>query len=378
MRKVLFGSVMSFGLLGASIAHAETPILNSAGIIVGTITSLGQDLNGDEMWQITNQTVSEFSIFMEYQTGSITKLVPVNGVIFANQGTIVDLTAALSSGAPDFNIIGLKTEIIIPEKNVMPNFEYKLEDGYSTFEEEIIRASQAFDAVQQNDISDNSDAITNNKIEIENNSNIIFDNSNIIFDNSDVITENKTAIESNDSDIESNHSDITVNKTAIEGNDSDISDNSDAITDNKTAIEGNDSDIADNKTAIESNDTDISDNSDAIEGNDTDISDLEILLTTTSNSLDTSNDMIEQNTQGIASNSVKIGNNAQAIADAMAFGMVQQDVNYEGLQLSIGSASYDGYSGFAIVGGAKVSNDVFINFGATASGNFAGSANFKF
>ncbi|MDA9302310.1 hypothetical protein N9Q15_03990, partial [Amylibacter sp.] len=100
--------------------------------------------------------------------------------------------------------------------------------------------------------------------------------------------------------------------------------------------------------------------------------------TTTSNELDTSNDMIEQNTQGIASNSVKIGNNAQAIADAMAFGMVQQDVNYEGLQLSIGSASYDGYSGFAIVGGAKVSNDVFINFGATASGNFAGSANFKF
>ena len=44
MRKVLFGSVISFGLLGASIAHAETPattLYDANNEIIGSINSLG-------------------------------------------------------------------------------------------------------------------------------------------------------------------------------------------------------------------------------------------------------------------------------------------------------------------------------------------------
>ena len=72
-----------------------------------------------------------------------------------------------------------------------------------------------------------------------------------------------------------------------------------------------------------------------------------------------------------------IGTNAQGIADGMAFSMIQQDVNYDGFQLSIGAASFEGYTGFALVGGAKVTDDVFANFGITGSGNYAGSVTFK-
>ena len=61
----------------------------------------------------------------------------------------------------------------------------------------------------------------------------------------------------------------------------------------------------------------------------------------------------------------------------MAFGMIQQDLNYDGFQLSIGAASFNGYSGFAFVGGSKVSDNAFVNFGVTGSGNYAASVNFK-
>ena len=315
MRKVLFGSVISFGLLGASIAHAETPattLYDANNEIIGSINSLGNIGN-------TSGPYENHYVFKLENTSDELIYIKLNDPNYI----------------PGFNGYDTDYELTI-EANSTMYITKKLTDFDPTI-------PQIFEQLQPG----NGVSINFGTLSIDEN---IFDTSIVggEWDPLAFIIEYET----------------NANTSAIEGNDSDISDNSDAITDNKTAIESNDSDIADNKTAIE--------------GNDTDISDLEILLTTTSNSLDTSNDMIEQNTQGIASNSVKIGNNAQAIADSMAFGMVQQDVNYEGLQLSIGSASYDGYSGFAIVGGAKVSNDIFINFGATASGNFAGSANFKF
>ena len=129
------------------------------------------------------------------------------------------------------------------------------------------------------------------------------------------------------------------------------------IANNTTAIEGNDGDIAANTTAISTNVSNISISNTAITSN---------------------TQSIEENTQGIASNTLIIGKNSQGIADSMAFGMVQQDVSYEGFQLSIGVASYNDYFGIAIVGGAKVTDKLFMNFGATGSGNYAASANFKF
>jgi len=406
MRKVLFGSVISFGLLGASIAHAETPattLYDANNEIIGSINSLGNIGNTSGPYEnhyvFKLENTSDELIYIKLNDPNY--IPGFNGYDTDYELTIeANSTMYITKKLTDFDpTIPQIFEQLQPGNGVSINFG-TLSIDENIFDTSIVggewdplafiieyETNANTSAIEGNDsdISDNSDAITDNKTAIESNDSDIADNKTAIEGNDTDIADNKTAIESNDSDIadnktaiESNDSDIADNKTAIEGNDTDIADN-------KTAIESNDSDIADNKTAIEGNDTDISDNSDAItdnktaiEGNDTDISDLEILLTTTSNSLDTSNDMIEQNTQGIASNSVKIGNNAQAIADSMAFGMVQQDVNYEGLQLSIGSASYDGYSGFAIVGGAKVSNDIFINFGATASGNFAGSANFKF
>jgi len=87
---------------------------------------------------------------------------------------------------------------------------------------------------------------------------------------------------------------------------------------------------------------------------------------------------ISTNTADISTNKTSIGKNSQAIADSMAFAMVQQDVNYGGFQLSLGVSSYEGYAGFALVGGVKVYPNTFMNFGATGRGNFAGSVNFKF
>ena len=385
MRKVLFGSVISFGLLGASIAHAETPattLYDANNEIIGSINSLGNIGNTSGPYEnhyvFKLENTSDELIYIKLNDPNY--IPGFNGYDTDYELTIeANSTMYITKKLTDFDpTIPQIFEQLQPGNGVSINFG-TLSIDENIFDTSIVggewdplafiieyETNANTSAIEGNDsdISDNSDAITDNKTAIESNDSDIADNKTAIEGNDTDIADNKTAIESNDSD-------IADNKTAIESNDSDIADN-------KTAIEGNDTDIADNKTAIESNDSDIADNKTAIEGNDTDISDLEILLTTTSNSLDTSNDMIEQNTQGIASNSVKIGNNAQAIADSMAFGMVQQDVNYEGLQLSIGSASYDGYSGFAIVGGAKVSNDIFINFGATASGNFAGSANFKF
>lgn len=72
-----------------------------------------------------------------------------------------------------------------------------------------------------------------------------------------------------------------------------------------------------------------------------------------------------------------IGTNAQGIADGMAFSMIQQDVNYDDFQLSIGASSFGSYTGFALVGGFKVTDNAFVNFGVTGSGNYAGSVNFK-
>ena len=87
---------------------------------------------------------------------------------------------------------------------------------------------------------------------------------------------------------------------------------------------------------------------------------------------------ISTNTADISTNKTSIGKNSQAIADSMAFAMVQQDVNYGGFQLSLGVSSYEGYAGFALVGGVKVYPNTFMNFGATGRGNFAASVNFKF
>ena len=101
-------------------------------------------------------------------------------------------------------------------------------------------------------------------------------------------------------------------------------------------------------------------------------------ISTNTSSISTNTADISTNTADISTNKTSIGKNSQAIADSMAFAMVQQDVNYGGFQLSLGVSSYEGYAGFALVGGVKVYPNTFMNFGATGRGNFAGSVNFKF
>ena len=119
------------------------------------------------------------------------------------------------------------------------------------------------------------------------------------------------------------------------------------------------------------NATNISTNTSSISTNTADIS-------TNTADISTNTADISTNTADISTNKTSIGKNSQAIADSMAFAMVQQDVNYGGFQLSLGVSSYEGYAGFALVGGVKVYPNTFMNFGATGRGNFAASVNFKF
>ena len=139
---------------------------------------------------------------------------------------------------------------------------------------------------------------------------------------------------------------------------------------NETNIAYNASDISDNSGYISGNTT-------AIVGNDTDIADLQALALSTSSGLATSNQAIQKNAQAISSNTTAIGLNFKDIAESMAFGMIQQDVNHDGFQLSLGTTNYNGYSGFAFVGGAKILKSSFMNVGVTGSGNYAASVNFK-
>ena len=57
--------------------------------------------------------------------------------------------------------------------------------------------------------------------------------------------------------------------------------------------------------------------------------------------------------------------------------MIQQDLNGEGWQVSFGGANFHGTSGFAVVAGTRLDNNVYMNFGATDAGNYAGSVTIR-
>ena len=86
---------------------------------------------------------------------------------------------------------------------------------------------------------------------------------------------------------------------------------------------------------------------------------------------------IANNATAIASNTKKISENATGVAEAMAIGVMQFDLSYDGLQTSIGGASFNGAHGFAFMAGKKIQDNVFTSFSATSTGNYAGGVSIK-
>ena len=79
----------------------------------------------------------------------------------------------------------------------------------------------------------------------------------------------------------------------------------------------------------------------------------------------------------VASNTQKINENSVGIAEAMALGVMQMDLNYEGLQTSIGVAKFNGSEGFAFMAGKTISSNTFMSLDATSTGNVAGGVTIK-
>lgn len=79
----------------------------------------------------------------------------------------------------------------------------------------------------------------------------------------------------------------------------------------------------------------------------------------------------------IASNTQKISKNSVGIAEAMALGVMQMDLNYEGLQTSLGFANFNGSEGFAFMAGKTINSNTFISFSSTSTGNVAGGVTIK-
>ena len=86
---------------------------------------------------------------------------------------------------------------------------------------------------------------------------------------------------------------------------------------------------------------------------------------------------IANNTAAISRNTKKIADNATGVAEAMAIGVMQFDLSYDGLQTSIGGASFNGADGFAFMAGKKIQDNVFTSFSATSTGNYAGGISVK-
>lgn len=86
---------------------------------------------------------------------------------------------------------------------------------------------------------------------------------------------------------------------------------------------------------------------------------------------------IANNATAIANNTKKISENATGVAEAMAIGVMQFDLSYDGLQTSIGGASFNGADGFAFMAGKKIQDNVFTSFSATSTGNYAGGISVK-
>ena len=81
---------------------------------------------------------------------------------------------------------------------------------------------------------------------------------------------------------------------------------------------------------------------------------------------------IANNTAAIARNTKKIADNATGVAEAMAIGVMQFDLSYDGLQTSLGGASFNGTDGFAFMAGKNIQDNLFTSFSATSTGNYAG------
>ena len=91
----------------------------------------------------------------------------------------------------------------------------------------------------------------------------------------------------------------------------------------------------------------------------------------------TSTTAIANNTAAIARNTKKIADNATGVAEAMAIGVMQFDLSYDGLQTSLGGASFNGTDGFAFMAGKNIQDNLFTSFSATSTGNYAGGVTIK-
>lgn len=83
------------------------------------------------------------------------------------------------------------------------------------------------------------------------------------------------------------------------------------------------------------------------------------------------------NAAAIDRNTQKINKNSVGVAEAMALGVMQMDLNYEGLQTSIGAAKFNGSEGFAFMAGKMINRNTFMSFSATSTGNVAGGVTIK-
>ena len=86
---------------------------------------------------------------------------------------------------------------------------------------------------------------------------------------------------------------------------------------------------------------------------------------------------IANNTAAISRNTKKIADNATGVAEAMAIGVMQFDLSYDGLQTSLGGASFNGTDGFAFMAGKNIQDNLFTSFSATSTGNYAGGVTIK-
>jgi len=97
----------------------------------------------------------------------------------------------------------------------------------------------------EDDISDNADAIAENEDDISDNADAIAENEDDISHNADAIAENEGDISDNADAIAENEDDISHNADAIAENEGDISDNADAIAENEERISENEDAIGD-------------------------------------------------------------------------------------------------------------------------------------
>ena len=338
MKRILLATTALMGL--TKVVWAEPQAFYQNGIEVGTVQSLGIDPETYAIYEFVNTSASTVRVSVFYPgRGEHVSDIPANSTM------LVQSSSPTNGGGITVGMdIEIRTIDLISNNYTGDVVELQISDDFT---------SPIFDDRNDNGLA----GLTVNELRV------LDQATAYSMANSADISENTAAIESNDTDIATNATNIATNATDVATNATNIATNATDVATNATNIATNTTDVATNATNIATNATGISTNGTAISANQTAI---------TSNATN-----ITRNAESISLNTGLINQNAKGIAGSMAMAMIQQDLNGEGWQVSFGGANFHGTSGFAVVAGTRLDNNVYMNFGATDAGNYAGSVTIR-